>query len=444
MGAGPNLEGMAFTKEESEWLTRVGPGTLMGDLFRQYWIAVVPTTFLTESGSKPLRVRLLCEDLVLFRAGNGKLGLVGAYCQHRLAPLYFGRVEQDGIRCPYHGWKYATDGSCMEMPNIPAEQQFCDAIHHPGYPCVEYGGIIWTYMGPSKELPALPEFEFALVPEDLRRHRLFRSEGNYLQVMEGGIDPTHVMWLHSPYNLDDDEVALIHQGPQQVVANKSRKRTPDQTDIVDTPGGFMYGTRRSLNDGTSLWRVNQFMVPFYSMPPGGDLRGARIYVPIDDESCVKWQIAWYPNRETKEKSKETPRLIQKNEELIEPTNQPFGFIIPKANKSNDYLIDWNTHKSRRVGITGVNLQDMCVTEGQGPTPILDRTKENLCSGDQTTGKARRLLLRLAKALREGGTTPLGVREPEIYRVRGTSVVVPDNLDWVDSVKERVTVAKTAA
>lgn len=444
MGAGPNLEGMAFTNEENEWLTRVGPGTLMGDLFRQYWIAVVPTSFLPASGTKPLRVRLLCEDLVLFRAGNGKIGLVGAYCQHRLAPLYFGRIEEDGIRCPYHGWKYATNGSCMEMPNIPAEQQFCDAIHHPGYPCVEYGGIIWTYMGPSKELPALPEFEFALVPEDQRRHRLFRSEGNYLQVMEGGIDPTHVMWLHSPYDLADDEVALVHQGPQQVVANKSRKRTPDQTDIVDTPGGFMYGTRRSLNDGTSLWRVNQFMVPFYSMPPGGDLRGARIYVPIDDESCVKWQIAWYPNREIKEKTKETPRLLQNNEEFIEPTNQPFGFIIPKANKSNDYLIDWNTHRSRRVGITGVNLQDMCVTEGQGPTPILDRTKENLCSGDQTAGKARRMLLRLAKALRERAATPLGVREPQIYRVRGTSVVVPDNLNWVDSVKERVTVAKSAA
>jgi phenylpropionate dioxygenase-like ring-hydroxylating dioxygenase large terminal subunit len=444
MGAGPNLEGMAFTKEENEQLTRVGPGTLMGDLFRQYWVAVVPTALLPASASKPLRVRLLCEDLVLFRAGNGKIGLVGAYCQHRLAPLYFGRIENDGIRCPYHGWKYATDGTCMEMPNIPAEQQFCDAIHHPGYPCVEYGGIIWTYMGPAKELPALPEFEFALVSDDLRRHRLFRSEGNYLQVMEGGIDPTHVMWLHSPYNLADDEVAQVHQGPQQVVANKSRKRTPDQTDIVDTPGGFMYGTRRSLNDGTSLWRVNQFMVPFYSMPPGGDLRGARIYVPIDDESCVKWQIAWYPNRETKEKSQETPRLIQDNEEFMEATNQPFGFIIPKANKSNDYLVDWNTHKSRRMGITGVNLQDMCVTEGQGPTPILDRTKENLCSGDQTAGKARRILLRLAKALRERGAAPLGVRDPEIYRVRGTSVVVPDNLNWVDSVKERVTVAKTAA
>ena len=444
MATGTDIEWMAFTREENEWLTRVGPGTLMGDLFRQYWLAVLPSSFLPKTGAKPLRIRLLCEDLVLFRTLQGKVGLVGAYCQHRLAPLYFGRIEDDGIRCPYHGWKYATDGTCMEMPNIPAEQQFCDAIKHPGYPCVEHAGIIWTYMGPAKELPPLPEFEFTLVAEEQRRYRLFRSEGNYLQVLEGGIDPTHVMWLHSPYDLADDEIATVNQGPQQVIANKSRKRTPDQTDIVDTAGGFMYGTRRKLNDGTSLWRVNQFIVPFYSMPPGSDLRGARIYMPIDDESCVKWQIAWYPTREIMEKTKETPRLVQPNEEFIEPTNQPYGFIIPKANKANDYLINWETHLRRRVGISGVNLQDMCVTELQGPTPILDRTKEHLCSGDQTAGRARRMLLRLAKTLRERGTTPLGVRESEIYRVRGTSVVVPDNLNWADAVKERVSVAKSAA
>jgi hypothetical protein len=145
-----------------------------------------------------------------------------------------------------------------------------------------------------------------------------------------------------------------------------------------------------------------------------------------------------------EKTKETPRLVQQDEEHIPPTAQPYGFIIPKANKSNDYLINWETHKQRRVGITGVNLQDMCVTESQGPTAILDRTKEHLCSGDQTTGKARRILLRLAKALREKGTAPLGVRDPEIYRVRGASVVVPDNLNWVEAVKERVTAVKSAA
>src|SRR5262245_22740568 len=163
-----NVSGFTFSREENEQLTCVGPGTLMGDLFRQYWMAVIPASFLPESTAKPLRVRLLGEDFVLFRTLKKEIALLGAYCQHRLAPLYFGRIEEDGIRCPYHGWKYAVDGTCMEMPNIPAEQQFCDAIHHPSYPCVEYGGIIWTYMGPAKQTPPLPEFEFLMVHDEQR------------------------------------------------------------------------------------------------------------------------------------------------------------------------------------------------------------------------------------------------------------------------------------
>ena len=381
---------------------------------------------------------------MLFRTGQGKIGLVGAYCQHRLAPLYFGRIEDDGIRCPYHGWKYATDGTCMEMPNIPAEQQFCDAIHHPGYPCVEYGGVIWTYMGPAKELPALPEFEYALVPEDQRRYRLFRSEGNYLQVLEGGIDPTHVMWLHSPYNLADDDVATIHQGPQQVVANKSQKRTPDRTDIVDTSGGFMYGTRRSLNDGTSLWRVNQFMVPFYSMPPGGDFRGARAYVPIDDESCVKWQIGWYPITRDHGKDQRNSAPDSKGRRAYGANDAALRLHHSQGQQSERLPYQLGDPYNQASRHHRRQSSRYVRHGGQGPTPILDRTKEHLCSGDQTAGKARRMLLRLAKALRDQGVTPLGVREPEIYRVRGTSVVVPDNLSWVDAVKERVTVAKSAA
>ena len=135
-----------FTREENEALTRVGPATLMGNLMRQYWIPVVPTAHLREPGGKPLRVRLLGEDLVLFRTAANQVGLIGAFCPHRLAPLYFGRVEQDGLRCAYHAWKYAPTGKCIEMPNIPADQQFKDEVQHPGYPCIERGGIIWTYM----------------------------------------------------------------------------------------------------------------------------------------------------------------------------------------------------------------------------------------------------------------------------------------------------------
>jgi len=145
-----------------------------------------------------------------------------------------------------------------------------------------------------------------------------------------------------------------------------------------------------------------------------------------------------------ETTKETPRLYQEEESYGPPTTRPFGFIIPKANKSNDYLINWEIHTTRRLGIAGVNLQDICVTENEGPTPILDRTKENLCSADQTTFKARRILLRLAKALREQGTTPTGVRDTSIYRVRATSSIVPDNENWAEAVKDKVTVVKTAA
>ena len=299
--------GFAFTREDNDILTKVGPRSLLGDLFRQYWIPVLPASFVEQPGGVPRRVRLLGEDLVLFRNGRGEVGLIGAYCSHRLAPLFFGRIEEDGLRCPYHGWKYAPSGQCIDMPNVPPEQQFKGDIHHPGYPCIEKAGIIWTFMGRSTELPSLPEFEFLTVQEDQRTYRLFHQECNYLQALEGGIDPTHVMWLHSPYNLADEEIAQEHQGAHQRIANKSGARTPLAIEIVGTPGGFMYGTKRPVGEGKSLWRINQFLMPFYTMPPGGDLRAARMWIPIDDENCIKWMIQWFPTRALKESSKESVR-----------------------------------------------------------------------------------------------------------------------------------------
>jgi phthalate 4,5-dioxygenase oxygenase subunit len=429
-----------FTKEENEWLTKVGPGTLMGNLFRQYWIPVTPAADLTEPGGRPIRVKLLGEDLVLFRTGTGQIGLIGAYCPHRLAPLFFGRAEADGLRCPYHGWKFATTGKCVEMPNVPPEQQFFDEIHHPGYPCVERGGIIWTYMGSAKELPQLPDFEFLRVRDNDRNYRLFYQECNYLQVLEGGIDPTHVMWLHSPYDLSDEQLTAQQQPAQHLVANRSGARTPMDIEIADSAGGFIYGAKRPAGEGKCLWRVNQFIMPFYTMPPGGDQKQARAYIPVDDESCVKWQIKWYPSQSVKESSKESVRAPFAEEAYDPPTNSvPFGHVRTKAKRSNDYLMDWEIHRARRFGIAGVNLQDVCVTENEGPTPILDRTKENLCLGDLSVIKARRMLLDAAQALRQNGTIPLGARDPSVYGVRGTSTVVSNEVDWVEGVRAAVTV-----
>ena len=429
-----------FTQAENVALTQVGPGSLMGNLFRQYWLPVTPASDMREAGGRPLRVKLLGEDLTLFRAQNGRLGLVGSFCPHRLAPLFFGRVESDGLRCPYHGWKFAPDGKCLEMPNVPAELTFTEQIHHAGYPCVERGGIIWTFMGRGSKLPELPDLEFLRVDDDDRQYRMFFQDCNYLQVLEGGIDPTHVMWLHSPYDLADEELTATNQPDQHRVAQRSGARTPLDVTMADTPGGFTYGAKRPAGDGKSLWRINQFIMPFYTMPPGGDQKQARAYVPVDDQSCVKWQIKWFPSKSIKETSKETLRGAFAEEAYDAPTNAlPFGHVRMKAKKENDYLMNWELHKSRRFGIAGVNLQDVCVTENEGPSPILDRTKENLCAGDLTIIKARQMLLEAAQALRDQGATPAGARDPAVYRVRGCAAVIPDQVDWMEGARESVTV-----
>ena len=429
-----------FTKEENDALTKVGSGTPMGNLFRQYWIPVTPAADVSEPGGRPGRVKLLGEDLVLFRDKSGTLGLIGAFCPHRLAPLFFGRVEDDGLRCPYHGWKFAPGGQCIEMPNVPAGQRFTAEIHHPAYPCRERGGIVWAYLGRAKDLPPMPDLEFLRVNDDDRQYRLFFQECNYLQVLEGGIDPTHVMWLHSPYDLADDELTATNQPDQHRVAQRSGARTPMDVMIADTPGGFTYGAKRPAGEGKSLWRVNQFIMPFYTMPPGGDQKQARAYIPVDDENCIKWQIKWYPSKSIKAASKETLRPPFAQEAYDAPTNAiPYGHIRTKAKKSNDYLMDWGTHKATSFGIAGVNLQDVCVTENEGPTPILDRTKEHLCAGDLTVIKARLMLLDGARALREHGAMPIGADDPSVYRVRGCSVIVPDDVNWVEGARESVTV-----
>ena len=434
----------SFTREENDLLTQTGPGTPMGELFRQYWIPVVPSSHIAEPGGKPLRIRLLSEDLVAFRTSDGTAGVVGAFCPHRLAPLFFGRIEEDGIRCPYHGWKFAPDGACLDMPNVPERNQFKEQIKHLSYPCVENGGVVWIYMGSADEVPALPDFEFTRVPDELRTFGLFHHDCNYLQALEGGIDPTHVMWLHSPYDLGDEEMAAKHLPVNFQFATATGHRTPDAVEIVDTEGGFMYGARRPKGNGRSQWRINQFIMPFYTMPASGDLHGGRMWVPIDDEHSVKWMFRWFSSQEIKETTTDRGRDIPDDETYIPMTNQPYGHIITKARKENDYLIDWETTKTRRLGIAGVNLQDKAIQENEGPGPILDRTKEILCAGDVTTAKARRMLTQAALALKEKGTIPVGVGDGGIYRVRGISAEVSDDIEWVESLKEQLTVPPQAA
>src|SRR4051794_33699126 len=181
-----------LSKEDNELLTRVGPGTPTGELLRRYWQPALLAAELPEPDGAPLRVRLLGEDLVAFRDTSGQVGLLGAHCPHRGASLFFGRNEECGLRCVYHGWKFDVTGQCVDMPSEPPESNFKDKIHHIAYPCAERGGVIWAYLGPSSPVPPLPALEWINLPPEQRFQAKRMQYCNWVQALEGDIDQSHV------------------------------------------------------------------------------------------------------------------------------------------------------------------------------------------------------------------------------------------------------------
>src|SRR5438309_11279970 len=187
-----------LSKEDNELLCRVGPGTLMGDVMRQYWLPAMLSSEIPSPDSDPLRVMLLGEQLIGFRDTNGKVGLVASHCPHRGASLFFGRNEEAGLRCVYHGWKFDVAGNCIDMPNEPAESDFKHKVKAVAYPTRERGGIVWVYMGPRSgaDVPPLPDLEGNMLEADQTGIGIFQRECNWMQALEGDIDTAHVGFLH--------------------------------------------------------------------------------------------------------------------------------------------------------------------------------------------------------------------------------------------------------
>src|SRR3984957_12122181 len=183
--------------EDNELLVRVGPGTAMGNVFRRFWLPVMLISEVSESDGPPVRLRVLGEDLVAFRDSNGRVGLLDAYCTHRRAHLFWGRNEECGLRCVYHGWKFDVTGACVDIPNEPPEYRFQDQVRLASWPGQECGGLVWVYMGPPELMPELPKLEWARVPESHRYISKRYKEPNYIKAGEGGIDPSHSNSLHA-------------------------------------------------------------------------------------------------------------------------------------------------------------------------------------------------------------------------------------------------------
>jgi phthalate 4,5-dioxygenase len=405
-----------LSKEENEFLCRVGPGTPMGQLFRCFWLPALLPSELPEPDCSPVRVRLLGEDLVAFRDTEGRVAFLDALCPHRGAPLFFGRNEEAGLRCVYHGWKFDVGGNCIDMPNEPAQSNFKDKIQQTSYPAREFGGLIWIYMGSTDPVPELPRMPWAEVAGNQRHISKWIQESNFVQGMEGEIDNSHTMFLHGWFADSGEE-----SGDLATARAIGMSRIEHTTDFaptltaLETDYGFVYGSRRTRPDGKYYWRVVHWLVPSFSVL-GADGTG-KCWVPRDDEST--WTFGFNPNLERALTSEDIERI--ESGARVPPRLIP-GTFWPLANKQNDYLIDREAQRTKNfTGIFGVNEQDRAMQEPEPAGPIFDRRREHLGASDTAVILARRILIRLARELQQG-RRPFAAVHGDLYRVRGMSLV----------------------
>jgi len=422
--------------EQNELLCRTDAGTPMGELFRRYWLPILLSWEIPEADSPQVRVKCLGERMIAFRDSRGRLGLIDEFCAHRGVSLYFGRNEESGLRCPYHGWKYDVTGQCVEVPSEPAESGYCQKIKLKSYPLHEQGGVIWVYMGPADQQPPFPEFEFSTVAAEQSYTSKRVQECNWLQAMEGGIDSSHVSFLHSGA-LNTDPLFKGSKGNQYNLGDKK-----PVFEVVESEGGLYIGARRNAEDGKYYWRITPWVMPCFTMvPPRADhpMHG-HFWVPMDDENCMAWSFDYHPVRELTELEREA---MEAGKGVHVRVDRKFR---PLQNRDNDYLIDRAAQKAGKTfsGVEGIGMQDASLQESMGP--IQDRTKENLVSTDNGIIMARHRLIRAAKDLAAKGALPPG-RDPVHQKVRSVAVVLPQGTPFKEgageALKAKAGVAQTS-
>ena len=417
-----------LSTEENEFLCRVGPGTPMGDLFRRYWNPFLLSSELPEPDGPPVRVKLLGEDLVAFRATNGVVGLIGERCPHRGASLFFGINQQCGLMCIYHGWKYDVEGNCTDMPSDLPGSTFKEKVHATAYPCWENNGVLWTYMGPAEKQPAYPDFIFNRMPPDYIHAIHVPIYCNYLQSMEGNFDTTHQGTLHVSYenripaDLDGDQPGTHPTSgfSKYLLANYRYAKF----EVQDTEYGFRLIAIRPTPNGNQHVRIACYAFPFYrsgaSIDGGG---GGLIHVPADDETSFRIFIQCRPNRPFSPGERTQLDTMHMWLERDGKTR--------RNRLDNDYHIDRVAQKSTDLAGIGptINEQDYAITESMGP--IMDRTKEHLYSGDAAVIRLRQMLSAAARNLREGVEPPALDPSIPFHKIHSTEIIIgPEDDPWL--------------
>jgi phthalate 4,5-dioxygenase len=431
-----------LSREDNELLCKVGPGTAMGNLMRQYWIPALMSSELPRPDGPPVRVRLLGENLIAFRVTSGKVGLIQSNCPHRGASLFFGRNEEEGLRCVYHGWKFNCEGACVDMPSEPEESTFKSRVRARAYPCLERNDIVWTYLGSRPTPPPLPDIEPNLLAQGEYANQKVRRECNWFQALEGDIDTGHLSFLHL------GAVKPENTKPGSFDYYLVKDRAP-RYEVVETEFGTSYGAYRPAEEDTYYWRIAHFLFPFYTMIPTGILGMqvlVRAWVPIDDEHVMFWSMAAPHSRMGRGATGGASGLTAAGRpvgaagplsggfEFLPDTTDWLGKFRLTQHKDNDYLIDREAQRRESfTGIAGIHQQDQAVTESMGP--IYDRTQEHLGSSDAMVIRTRRRAINAARALRDEGVVPPGVDDPKVYRHRSGGVILPRKANWLEATRE---------
>ena len=411
-------------KELNDLVTQTGPGTAMGNLFRRYWLPALMSEQLPGPDCEPVRLELLSEKMLAFRDTSGKLGLIDEFCAHRGVSLWFGRNEENGIRCPYHGWKYDVNGNCTEVPSEPTSG-YCERIKLKSYPMVERGGVIWVYMGPADKQPPLPEWEFATLPAAHSYMSKRAQANNWLQALEGGIDSSHVSFLHSA-SLSRDPLFKGAKGNQYNLNDLS-----PVFEVVEADGGLLVGARRNAEDDQYYWRITPWVMPNFTMvPPRGDHpTHGHFWVPINDHSCWTWSFDYHPTRALTTEEVDAMKGGAGIHVLVDKD------YVPLQRMDNNYLMDRQAQREGLLysGVEGIGMQDASLQESMGA--VQDRTKENLVSTDNGIIMARQRLVKAARALAENPDFALPGIDPDHQKVRSVSLLLKRDVHYKEGAKE---------
>jgi phthalate 4,5-dioxygenase len=416
---------------DNELLTRTGHATPMGQYFRRFWLPVALSKELPAADCPPKRLMVMGEQLLAFRDTNGRVGLIEPRCAHRGADLYYGRNEEHGIRCVYHGWKYDVDGKCMERPNMPARDPGRDKIRIKAYPTREFGDLVWAYMGPSSVPSEVPQLEFGVLPASHRYVTKKLQQCNWAQAMEGGLDTAHVSFLHMPAPAKGKRVEGVPIPADERRLAWIRDDPMPRLSIVEHEVGFVVGGARSGGDEEIYWRISQFLLPSHSSTPAafpGENYYGYTWVPITDETCWMYTYVWNPERPITAVEREK---FDAGFNVIAAVDENF---IPLRNKSNDYLIDRDAQRTSSFsGVLGVAEQDAMIQESLGP--IADRSIENLTATDVAIVRFRKAMLAGARDL-ANGKEPAAATRPVGYRTRSGGWIAKKSVSFDEVMKER--------